>query len=251
MIEKIKIKAVSFDFWTTLYDETEENWKKSTEKRIDILKKLSDKYDIKIIKNELVNIFKQEQEAFYNIWKYQHRTLTTEERINFTLDKLNLSLENGESQKLIDKYSRIIFDYPPLLAPNIKNLLEYLNNEGFIVGIISDTGYASGKILKELMEMDGILKYFKAFSFSDETGVAKPHIKAYSRIMKDFKIDNPKHILHIGDLERTDISGAINAGMFSCRYIGLTKNLDYDKFSTKADFYIDDWDDLRKYIAYY
>ncbi len=249
MKQKIGIKAISFDFWTTLYGETSENWNISDEKRIKILKEITQKYNIRISMDKLKEIHKIEQKAFYNTWKFQHRTLSTEDRINITLDKLNLSLDNKENTKLIDSYSRIILEYPPILAPKIKEVLDTLKSEGYILGIISDTGYAPGKVLKELMDIDGILKYFSAFSFSDETGVAKPHIKAYHKIMDQFNIDNPKHILHLGDLERTDISGAINAGMHSGRYIGLTRNLDMENFKTNADFYIDDWKNLTDYIS--
>ena len=96
---------------------------------------------------------------------------------------------------------------------------------------------------------EDMLEYFSAFSFSDETGVAKPHAFAFRKVLEELNC-SPDEALHIGDIERTDIKGAVNVGMRAIKYCG-DNSVFLDKYrddSTQAEFVTDSWLEIENYI---
>lgn len=246
---KIKVKAVSFDFWGTLYFDTIKNFKLSNKIRESYLKEILDKNNIEHTPLDLELAIQAEGKEFYRVWLHEHRTIIPKERLRISLNSLNISLTDDSFDKICEKMKRVVLKRPPTLAPGVVEVIKTLKENKLRLGIISDTGYATGDVLMELMERDGLLKYFDAFSFSDETGVAKPQPKAYDHLMKELSLTNVKDVLHIGDLERTDIEGALNIGMPCCKYIGSSQKPEEDKV-TRADFCIDNWLDLLNIINF-
>ncbi len=242
------IKWITFDFWNTLFGDTKENFQKADDIRINYVIDIASKYK-KNLSYDLINeAVKYDQKIFYTVWKEKHKTLLPEQRIKLILDKLKLNISNEDTKILTKNFQNVIFKQPPKLAKNIMSTLDKLKNADIKLGIISDTGYAVGKQLKQLMDNKGILKYFDAFSFSDETGVAKPKEKAFNTILEAFNIDKPEQMLHLGDLERTDIKGALEIGVKSGIYTGFYHLNGYIFDSTMADIYINDWIELINYI---
>ena len=117
------------------------------------------------------------------------------------------------------------------------------------MGIVSDTAISTGEILKEVLDNAGLLKYFSHFSFSDETGVAKPHPKAYTTILEPAAVD-PMEALHIGDIERTDVAGARDLDMFAILYAGDHGNsvVKSDVTTTRAHIVAHHWDEITEEI---
>jgi FMN phosphatase YigB (HAD superfamily) len=84
-----------------------------------------------------------------------------------------------------------------------------------------------------------LLKFFDGTSFSDEVGVYKP-----SRVIFDHALRYldcaASEVVHIGDLQLTDIDGAVNAGFQAVRFRGC-----YDDPAAAADVgVVDSWDQL-------
>ena len=118
--------------------------------------------------------------------------------------------------------------------------------EKYKLGLISDTGYSPGTHLRKLMKDNDILDYFTSFSFSNETGVSKPHEKAFNTILHELNI-NPSHSLHIGDIERTDVVGANNTGMISVLFTGVDSEFERNNPEvTSADITINHWEELKE-----
>jgi 5'-nucleotidase len=57
-----------------------------------------------------------------------------------------------------------------------------------------------------------MLNYFSVLIFSDEFGRSKPNDSLFNFAAKELGVSQ-KELVHIGDNERTDVFGAINAGM--------------------------------------
>lgn len=243
------LKCITFDFWNTLYGDTKEDFKIADEIRMEYLIKTASKYNKHIDKKEAKELIKYDNKVFYTVWKEQHKTLLPEQRIKLILKKLNLEINEKDKNQLTEKFQNVIFKRPPKISSNIKKILSTLKKSNIKLGIISDTGYAVGDLLKELMSKDNILKYFDAFSFSDETGVAKPQEKAFKKIFDDLNVDKPEQMLHLGDLERTDIEGALKLGVKAGLYIGFYNINGYLFETTKANIYIEDWLELLDHIA--
>jgi len=90
--------------------------------------------------------------------------------------------------------------------------------------------------MSQMMEEIGVAKYFSGYSYSDETGVAKPHPLAFTTLLEKFSV-KPEDALHIGDIEHTDIAGAKNIGMKAIRYDGnISSVVTHSKsYETRAD----------------
>ncbi|MEX2016687.1 MAG: HAD family hydrolase, partial [Candidatus Hydrogenedentales bacterium] len=97
------------------------------------------------------------------------------------------------------------------------------------VALISDSGISPGSSLLKLLERNGFTDYLQVCVFSDEVGVAKPQAAMFHCAASGMRVDLDS-ILHIGDLEPTDIAGALNCGARAAlfggdneRYVGKTK----------------------------
>jgi putative hydrolase of the HAD superfamily len=82
-----------------------------------------------------------------------------------------------------------------------------------------------------------LLDLFDSLVFSDEAGRSKPHIEVFDITARSLDA-TPDEIVHIGDLEYTDIVGAKQAGFHAIRFTGVTKMTDDE--TTIADFVTDD-----------
>jgi FMN phosphatase YigB (HAD superfamily) len=74
---------------------------------------------------------------------------------------------------------------------------------------------------------------------------AKPHIEVFERTARSLSAE-PGAMVHVGDLERTDIIGAKQAGYRAIRFVGVTP-MEEDE-TTIADFVTDDLTDIPRLV---
>ena len=113
------------------------------------------------------------------------------------------------------------------------------------MGIISDVGFSPGRVLKQVLADNGLLGVFDSLVFSDEAGRAKPHIEVFQRTARSLSTE-PGAMVHVGDLERTDIIGAKRAGYRAIRFTGITQIEEGE--TTIADFVTDDLTDIPRLV---
>ena len=242
----MSLKVITIDFWNTIFDSS--SGLDRNKYRLNALITETDKLGCFIKQEELEPAMKSSWEYFNHVWMNEQRTPSSIELVNYFWKKLNIP-DNTESKiKISETFSNSILAYPPKLVSNLRDSLELLQKD-YKLGIVSDTGFSPGKLLKKLLEKEGILDYFKAFSFSDETGVAKPHKRAFLTVLNHFGC-KPDEALHIGDIEATDILGAKSLGMKAIRFDGdssafLVKE---NPKETVADFECSDWSEIPSLI---
>ena len=86
-----------------------------------------------------------------------------------------------------------------------------------------DTGFASGKAQDALLERDRLRSRFEVTVYSVDVGHAKPRREPFRAAMDALGLP-PTEILHIGDNERTDVRGALDAGMRAIRVDFVRQN---------------------------
>ena len=101
-------------------------------------------------------------------------------------------------------------------------------------------------MLRQVLTNHGLLDMFDSLIFSDEAGRAKPHLEVFKRAARLLSAE-PAAIVHVGDLERTDIVGAKQAGYRAIRFTGVT--LMEEDETTIADFVTDDLTDVPRLVA--
>jgi len=211
----VAIKVATFDFWGTLY----ENKMSLKHERKDRILQMFKQEGINDITEEM--IYREMEKAWViwdDIWRLEHRTLNVREFLAIVFKALLVELSPEAMDTLCDTLQKAIFTGNTMPIDHVVDAVKDLS--GFTnLGVISDTGIASGKYLRQLLERD----HGQRFSFglySDELGMSKPHPGIFQKVLETTgcKADE---VVHIGDLRHTDVLGAQNAGMHTIRYCGV------------------------------
>lgn len=212
----MSLKVITIDYWNTLFDSS--NGIERNKLRNEAIKSTLIQLNPNITENDIKDAIYAAWGHFNKIWTEQMQTPTPRQSVEFFWDYLKLPKNEEAIDFVVNSFSTAILDLPPNLMQDASYVLEQLSKD-FKLAIISDTGFSPGSVLKILMERAGILDYFSAFSFSDETNVAKPHPQAYLKVFNELNV-RPEEALHIGDIEQTDILGAKKLGMKAIRFSG-------------------------------
>ncbi len=242
----MKLEAITIDFWNTIYDSSG-GYDRNAYRQRCLIEEI-DKHGLFIMGDEINKSIEASWKFFEKAWKEEHRTPTTKETITYLFNYLKLPLEDFSVDKVATAFADSVLVHPPKMLLNAKESIQKLSDK-YKLGLISDTGYSPGTILKEQMQRDGIADYFSSFSFSDETGVSKPNSLAYKTALEPLNVTS-KYALHIGDIEHTDILGAKNYGMRAIR-IKADKTSHFAANSpetTIADFDLNSWDEILKIL---
>ena len=105
------------------------------------------------------------------------------------------------------------------LLPEVADTLGALRRAGYPVGLVSDTGMTSGRHLRGLLRELGLLDAFTVLVFSDETGTPKPAARPFQTALQTLGTTAAQTV-HVGDLRRRDVAGAVSAGLAAVRYRG-------------------------------
>jgi FMN phosphatase YigB (HAD superfamily) len=237
------IKAISFDFWHTLFTEQPGAFLLYKQRRRSLLQQavLGCR---EVAHAELELACHLEAEAHNGIWREQHRTLDAGERVARILAHLDVSLPDAAISGLVANFEEGILEHPPVLVDGARDLLQRLSGR-YRLGIISDVGFSPGRVLKRVLADHDLLDLFDSLVFSDEAGRSKPHVEVFECTARSL-LAKPEEIVHIGDLEHTDIVGAKRAGYHAIRFTGVTPIAKTE--TTIADFVTDDLRDVARLI---
>jgi HAD superfamily hydrolase (TIGR01509 family) len=122
-------------------------------------------------------------------------------------------------------------------APDIAPCLEALRERGIRLGIVCDVVFTGGELLRELLERKGLFEYFSGWGFSDEVGCFKPAPQIFEAALGSLGAQ-PAETVHVGDLRRTDVTGASRLGMRTVRYRGMHDDPKVEG-EAEAEFVID------------
>jgi HAD superfamily hydrolase (TIGR01549 family) len=216
---RVGIKAVSFDFWNTLFTEPPGGFKFYDERRRQLL---SDALRAcgNFTDEQIARACQSEAELHLRIWREEQRTPTTAERLGRILAQLGARLSACVTAELVRAYEEGVLERPPVLVAGAREVIEQLSGR-FRLGIISDVGFSPGRVLKEVLRMNKLIEAFDALVFSDEVGRSKPHTELFKKAARLLRSE-PRDMVHIGDLEHTDVIGAKGAGCCAIRFIGVT-----------------------------
>jgi HAD superfamily hydrolase (TIGR01549 family) len=87
-------------------------------------------------------------------------------------------------------------------------------------GLVCDTGFTPGRVVRRLLEEAGLVEHLEVLAFSDEVGVPKPGHEIFAKVLAELGV-RPPEAIHVGDLKRTDIAGAHDMGMHAARFKGV------------------------------
>ncbi len=240
----MSVRLITIDFWNTLVDSS--NGEGRNQHRAETMLAEAERLGRTLSIEDVHEAGHQAWAFFRHLWLEEQRTPQTDEMVLHMWATLEMPADPEAVQRVTEVYRRGILLHPPSVLPGVAAALPRLA-ESFELAIVSDTAVSSGEVLREVLANAGLLRFFSHFSFSDETGVAKPHPKAFYRVLEAAGVD-PTGALHIGDIERTDIDGARNLGMEAILYAGDHGNsvVKSDVTSTRARMVAHHWDQITE-----
>jgi putative hydrolase of the HAD superfamily len=240
----LRIKAISFDFWHTLFTEQPGAFRLYQNRRRSLLAEMFPQHDSRL-EDDLARACSVEAENHHRVWKEEHRTLPAVERVSTILNHLDVPVSETLLATIVARFEEGILEHPPVLIPGAREALSTLAQR-YRLGIISDVGFSPGRVLKQVLADNHLLDVFDSLVFSDEAGRAKPHIEVFERTARSLAAE-PEAMVHVGDLERTDVMGAKQAGFRAIRFTGITPMEDNE--TTIADFVTDDLTDIPRLVG--
>lgn len=209
------MQVVTLDYWDTIYQGI--STPERVRRRHDALLAMLGRLGTEVPADEFARLYKASAAEADRWWRDEHRGYTTADRIRWLLAQL--TIERPERCEHIARAVEEIDDTltavpPPLLdgaAEGIRALAAR-----YKLGIISDTGFASGRAQDKLLAQDGLLEFFSATVYSVDVGHAKPRAEPFRRALELLDVSAGEAI-HVGDTERTDVAGALSVGMRAVR----------------------------------
>jgi len=228
------IRAITFDFWSTLFRDA--NSEPRQQIRIDALARAAG-----VSTEKASSALQPVWSEFYRSHIEDQRTLTPQDAARIAGANLGAVIEEPVLSQLAEVFATAILVHSP---EPIENALEAVRAAAEVrpAGLISDTGVSPGSSLRQLLDRHHFTPFFRSMTYSDEVGVSKPRSPMFETAARSLGVA-PDELLHIGDLERTDIAGAKGVGARAVLFAGEhPESLNH----TQADYVFTAWSDFIK-----
>jgi putative hydrolase of the HAD superfamily len=235
------IKAITFDFWNTLY------------KAAPYARSLRQKFMADVFARNQIELAQDRIDAaeevarreWNRIWREEQRTAPAADWVRWTLADLVVTLPPADFAALVDYYDRSLLaaDPGPTLIDGARETVRRLAQR-YRLGVISDSGLSTGQTLREFLRRDGLLDCFACLSFSDEIGVSKPHRQIF-QVTLDCLDTQPQAAVHLGDLIHSDIVGAKAIGMKAVR---MAANYEDDNRAVAPDVVVYSYTEFEQWL---
>lgn len=233
------LQAVTFDFWGTLYQNAS-----AQDERLRLLEEVLAHHAQPRPWTTLEAAYHHTWSVLDHVWLEEQRTVTIERWLREMLAFLEADLPDKALAELRQPIEEIFLqgDAPrPVLS--VTEILPRLS-QSYRLGLISDVGLTPGRVLREILRRDGLLPYFRALTFSDETGMTKPRPEQFLRTLAVLEA-RPEEAAHIGDLPETDLAGAKAVGMKAVLFLGVSHRQDGQPL---ADAAFEEYDELEELL---
>lgn len=224
----VVINAVTLDLWNTLL--VDRRGREREAMRADLLRAEMAAIDLSPPEHALAEGLAAGYEHFDRVWREESRTPSCAEIVDATLLHLRADLPREARARLTTLFEELLLQAPPEPVPGAPGVLRQLA-ERYRLGLICDTGYSPGRVLRRVLDANGMLDPLGYLYFSDEGGRSKPDRRVFHEVLEHLEVA-PAESVHVGDIQRTDIDGAHRAGMWAIHFVGVN---DYDATVSTGD----------------
>jgi len=200
------IEAVTFDLWDTLF-----YTRNYGEFRLPALNRLLMVNGVFLDEDEL-------NEAYMAGWRHSrhiiraegNRHVQTAEIVDRVLSEVGL-VDPPNRDEIVRMYEEAVLMDPPGLKEGVTETLAALHGR-YRLGLVSVTGVSAGRLMRGILEKQGVLAYFEALAFSDEVGYVKPDPRLFMAALEELGVE-PGKTVHIGDSVKSNVLGVKNTLM--------------------------------------
>lgn len=230
-----RLRAVTFDFWSTLVDGT--ITPQRTADRLARLHAAIVGAGHAVTPDDLKQAFNFSLERVFSSWRESLEDIGPPGRWAELAHILGIP-EGLVPYEVVEKaYEDITLEPPPEAMPYVRAALDAMQEAGYKLGVICNTGMAGGRVLRQVLAHHGLLEYFVTTVFSNEFGWSKPHPSIFLHALSELGGIAPNEAMHVGDVEELDVEGARRAGLYSALYAPEAS----EDITTDADFVVRDW----------
>ncbi|HJU69431.1 MAG TPA: HAD family hydrolase, partial [Gemmatimonadaceae bacterium] len=233
--------ALSLDYWDTLFDGS--NLPARVERRQAALRRMLRNLECDLPDEEFATLYRAAGAEADRWWREEHRGYSADDRIRWMLGRLNVTrpADCEHVAAAVRAVDETLLELPPPMLEGAKETVERLA-ERFPLAILSDTGFASGAAQDALLAREGVHDHFAARIYSMDIGHAKPRREMFEACAAALG-RAPETIIHIGDNERTDVRGALDAGFRAIRL-----DIVRDSGPSAAELVARSFGELREYL---
>jgi HAD superfamily hydrolase (TIGR01509 family) len=223
------IRAVTFDLWLTLIWDSRELEEYRKLRRILNFHRFVNRVGSKGRRYERIDfnsirLAMEQLGVKVNKIYDSGRDVSPEDRGRMIFELLGIKFSKEEARDLEFQAGRILSDAGyfrryPHLNPEAGPVLRELKKRGLKVGLISNAARSS-RTYSRMLNSYGIRKYFDSLTISCEVGYLKPAHEIFHQSIENLSVQ-PHEVIHVGDLFRADVVGAVSFGMHAAHYTGL------------------------------
>jgi putative hydrolase of the HAD superfamily len=217
------VQAITFDFWNTVMFEPEGGLEAA---RVDRWQALLDQLGSPRPRRAIVaahaTVVAEQQAA----WHANQQYVTTD-ATQAMLAHLELDLSPSASAAFDAVFVHAALGAGVRPCDGIEATLRRCHAAGVHLAIICDIGLTPAVGVRALLTAEGLLDLFDTTVFSDEQGTYKPDVRIFEHALSTLGV-HPDAAVHVGDRRRTDVAGALDAGMRAVRYRAVFDDVDGD-----------------------
>ena len=210
------IKAVTFDFWQTLVEDSPKNLARQRARRMDAIAMTLRRAGRPLSGSKVEAAYERSERVLYERFWARDRDPAIREQVQLVLEiaapGIGAGLEPALLEEAVTGYIDPVLHFPPDLHPGAAEAVTGLAARGIPLGIVSNTGRTPGIILRQILERYDLLRHFSVISYSDEIGYRKPDPEIFRRTLAGLGAE-ARHAAHVGDNPIADVTGAQSAGM--------------------------------------
>ena len=235
------LRALTFDYWDTLYEGGRLPGRVAL--RRTAVGALLGAYGRHLPEEQLHALYEESGREAERWWSEEQRGYKTDDRLKWILQRATVTPREGCEYVVAaaDAVDNALLMLPPAMLAGAWQMLRTLERR-FALAVISDTGFASGRAQDRLLEKDAARAFFRSTIYSMDVGHAKPHGDIFQAAVDALGCE-PGEILHIGDNERTDVRGALAAGFRAIRL-----DVVRDGGPSEAEFVARTFEELTNYL---
>lgn len=202
------LRAIVFDLWGTLMSERRDLFPERSRLRYEAIAPLLSRSGIHVTPEEFTE---RQRTANQEIGRLQDegRDVSAEERARFILERFDREVAaratEADIAAFVEAYGAAFLATPPALLAGAGEAIEEARGRGLRVGLVSNTGIAAGRHIREVLDAHGLLSCFDSLVFSDEHGRSKPDPAIFEHSLADLDA-TPAEAVFVGDTPRFDVS---------------------------------------------
>ncbi|NLG65391.1 MAG: HAD family hydrolase [Actinobacteria bacterium] len=210
------LRAVTLDYWNTLF--VDSYGAARERRRADCLRTELAAIGFNSPAGAIQEVLRDAFTYFEHVWRHEQRTPACAELIDHMLAVLHVRPPQEVVTRIVTTFEHLLLEIPPDPVPSLHAVVYDLASH-YRLGVICDTGYSPGTVLRTLLRRVGILDAFSSLYFSNEGPYSKPHPYVFRTVLEQLEA-RPTEAAHVGDMQRTDILGAQAAGMWAVHFVG-------------------------------